>query len=1238
MSASIGASTQLAGSEAERIHVYARVRPPVSAAAAAAPWVSVNTTCTTLRCGEAEGGSARAAAAQPSSKPSRTSPSRGGGAAGAGSAPQSFTYDGVVGDVWDASTVAFLEQAARSCVADGLLRGTNATVLCCGEKGSGKSTTLFGDAAMPGLCQRIFKSLFANIDAQAEAAAAAAASSPAFGAANGKPPPFHFGGASHFLGEDAAEVQRGMQTRHLVQLSCLALRGENVADLAAEASAAEHGGGGGLLTSGHTPPLLLSASSSSSGRMAVPSPPSTSGFAPMPAAKPSISLDPRGELLLRNVAKVTCRGAADAIALIERCRRARAMTSGAASVSESQQQQQQQHSRGGTSGAGVAGASAALAHVIFVVDVTSEEGEAGNAYHHVVRQSQLYLVDLASVPPAPPRNVGGGSASSAAESQLAGSRAEEAAIRHSLTTLQEVVAHLSSTAAVAAAASVDSPRTPAAQYKQSKLTMLLKGHLGGGCRTLVIAHVRPEEAHKRETLATLQFARRLLCVAERPTARITEDVEVQVRQLQRQVANLQMELRVQMELNAAATVAAHSAVAALSTANSTPTATSGASAGAWKGARQRPGDSPDDATRLQRSSPRSASPINGAGHGARVRADAAQRFTNGSSPVTDIADCHPLLQRSASTATSAAAPTLAKAVKEFIAGRLAVLPVTTVMEMHTCFELLRQCVTEREMQLNAALSDTRAAETAAAAALTTLATTATVAATSARSSISGRSPSSNRVGGNGSGGSGLRRRTGSVRGSIVGSRDGVLQETKRRTSLEQMSPSASTATQPPTLAVSRTTLLSETSPSTTNAAGGKARKGAREGKGFGSGVPAPAVAAAQRDPGTAGTLGGRGAASLSSPPSIPSLSAPPLPLAGHAWPGALMASAAFAPPTSSDDAPSPVPVAPHRSHQGSAAPFTSSSAGWHTSPSAPQRYGGGGTSPLLFSGLDSGPGSAWGSAPRAPLSPFAAAAAPFASQRGWRPQSAPAGVTAAPTPPANSQESKAFHVFTTQTAEGVQQVAQVRHVEELLSGLRQRLRTTPSVWMSGPIPGGAAAASAEASSGSVSHDSVHLGSSSPLSLMEDCRYQEAQLARRREELLRSFEVWYTRRSTPTATTPTALASRPGISGSGAATPASSLVSATSPRGRPGGPTAPPSPQLSLQAMRGRLHRPATANLASTPRVDGSTPLVTSNFSPAPLRPGVAFLTTPVKDAAARERSLRRAESHERGIHPTYSIV
>ncbi|PWU89265.1 putative kinesin [Trypanosoma cruzi] len=141
----------------------------------------------------------------------------------------------------------------------------------------------------------------------------------------------------------------------------------------------------------------------------------------------------------------------------------------------------------------------------------------------LVHHSRLNFVDLAGIQrPAP-------LADEAA-------RQEAKIINRSIMMFEQVVLALSG------------PQPRHVPYRQSKLTMLLKDSIGGTSRTTLIANIWPEDCHKELTLATLNFAKRLVRIESHPAVNTSTDPEAQIRMLRRQVTSLKSELRMQDQL------------------------------------------------------------------------------------------------------------------------------------------------------------------------------------------------------------------------------------------------------------------------------------------------------------------------------------------------------------------------------------------------------------------------------------------------------------------------------------------------------------------------------------------------------------------------------------------------------------------------------------------------------------------------------------------------------------------
>ncbi|CAF2664748.1 unnamed protein product [Rotaria sp. Silwood2] len=107
--------------------------------------------------------------------------------------------------------------------------------------------------------------------------------------------------------------------------------------------------------------------------------------------------------------------------------------------------------------------------------------------------SKLNLVDLA------------GSERLAKTNSEGVTKREATFINKSLSFLEQVVLNLSD------------KKTNYSHFRSSKLTHALKDSIGGRCNTVMIANIWPEIQHIEETVSTLRFASRMMCVPAEPT-------------------------------------------------------------------------------------------------------------------------------------------------------------------------------------------------------------------------------------------------------------------------------------------------------------------------------------------------------------------------------------------------------------------------------------------------------------------------------------------------------------------------------------------------------------------------------------------------------------------------------------------------------------------------------------------------------------------------------------------------
>ncbi|KAJ3144872.1 Kinesin-like protein kif9 [Irineochytrium annulatum] len=79
-------------------------------------------------------------------------------------------------------------------------------------------------------------------------------------------------------------------------------------------------------------------------------------------------------------------------------------------------------------------------------------------------------------------------------------------------------------------------------YRQSKLTHVLRDSLGGNCNTLMIANIWGEREHVEETISTLRFATRMMCVTNTPEVNVQFDPLALIKKYERDIRELKQEL------------------------------------------------------------------------------------------------------------------------------------------------------------------------------------------------------------------------------------------------------------------------------------------------------------------------------------------------------------------------------------------------------------------------------------------------------------------------------------------------------------------------------------------------------------------------------------------------------------------------------------------------------------------------------------------------------------------------
>ncbi|KND02684.1 hypothetical protein, variant [Spizellomyces punctatus DAOM BR117] len=79
-------------------------------------------------------------------------------------------------------------------------------------------------------------------------------------------------------------------------------------------------------------------------------------------------------------------------------------------------------------------------------------------------------------------------------------------------------------------------------YRQSKLTNVLRDALGGNCNTLMISNIRCEADYIEETISTLRFATRMMCVTNTPELNVQYDPIALIKKYEREIKELKQEL------------------------------------------------------------------------------------------------------------------------------------------------------------------------------------------------------------------------------------------------------------------------------------------------------------------------------------------------------------------------------------------------------------------------------------------------------------------------------------------------------------------------------------------------------------------------------------------------------------------------------------------------------------------------------------------------------------------------
>ncbi|KAG8279924.1 Kinesin-like protein kif19 [Homalodisca vitripennis] len=157
-------------------------------------------------------------------------------------------------------------------------------------------------------------------------------------------------------------------------------------------------------------------------------------------------------------------------------------------------------------------------HALLSVTVR-KSSQARDKYRTRMRQGRLYMLDLAG-------------SERASQTKNRGKRLLEGAhINRSLLALGNVINSLSG-----------SGGGRYVNYRDSKLTRLLREALSGNCRTVMVAHVSPAAVHREETRNTLTYAARACGISHSKVERNVLDVSFHVSQYRNIIQDLRGEI------------------------------------------------------------------------------------------------------------------------------------------------------------------------------------------------------------------------------------------------------------------------------------------------------------------------------------------------------------------------------------------------------------------------------------------------------------------------------------------------------------------------------------------------------------------------------------------------------------------------------------------------------------------------------------------------------------------------
>ncbi|XP_019850613.1 PREDICTED: kinesin-like protein KIF9 isoform X2 [Amphimedon queenslandica] len=157
-------------------------------------------------------------------------------------------------------------------------------------------------------------------------------------------------------------------------------------------------------------------------------------------------------------------------------------------------------------------------HIIFTINVECHSAVSASSEYTI---SKLHLVDLA------------GSERLGIADHSGTIVTETIYINKSLSFLEQVVMALTE------------KRRAHVPYRHCKLTQLLKGSIGGNCNSVMIANIWGEREHLENTLGTLRFSERIMCVCADPQRNIHYNPVGLIQKYERDIKALKEEMAMQ---------------------------------------------------------------------------------------------------------------------------------------------------------------------------------------------------------------------------------------------------------------------------------------------------------------------------------------------------------------------------------------------------------------------------------------------------------------------------------------------------------------------------------------------------------------------------------------------------------------------------------------------------------------------------------------------------------------------